>query len=176
MDVHACFQLGYLIKKHGVGGEMQAMLETETPSYYKNLESVFVEINQKLVPFFIQSLRISERKAVFKFEDIDSAEDTEALAGARLFLPLTQLPPMGEGQFYYHDVVGYDVEDIQTGPVGKVTNFYLLGEQDILAIDCQGKEVLIPIVDAFIHKVDKENQRLIMNLPDGLIDIYLEEA
>jgi 16S rRNA processing protein RimM len=174
MDVQACFQLGYLIKKHGVGGEMQAMLETETPAYYKNLESVFVEINQKLVPFFIQSLRISGQKAVVKFEDIDSAEDTEALNGARLFLPLHQLPPVEDDQFYYHDVVGYEVEDLHSGPIGRVVNFYLLGEQDLLAVDCQGKEVLIPIVDAFLHKVDKANQKLFVDLPDGLLDIYLE--
>lgn len=70
MNIDACYQLGYVIKKHGVKGEVSVLLDVDFPEEYSELESVFVEINQKLVPFFIEAIQIRDDKAVIKFEHI----------------------------------------------------------------------------------------------------------
>ncbi len=57
MNKEACFQLGYVAKIHGIHGEVSIVLDVDNPEYYQNLESVFVEFNSRLVPFFIEHMQ-----------------------------------------------------------------------------------------------------------------------
>src|SRR6187200_2347240 len=107
MNVENCFVLGYITKPHGISGEVQAHFEAESPKEYSELESVFVEINKKLIPFFIDSISINKSKAIIKFEDVDSVEEASEFAGKKLFLPVEALPELEEDQFYYHDIIGF---------------------------------------------------------------------
>jgi len=173
MQPDECFQLGYVIKKHGLNGGVTVFLDVDAPEEYNNLESVFVEINQKLIPFFIENISIKGNKANIKFEEVDSAEQAEELRSCSLYLPLTALPDLEEGQFYYHQVVGYKAFDTERGKIGTITGVLTGPQQDLFAIEARGKEVLVPINDELILKVDHESQRIDFELPDGLLDIYL---
>lgn len=174
MQVDACYQLGYVIKKHGLNGEVNIYLDVDFPEEYSELESVFVEINQKLVPFFIEHLSIKGKKAVVKFEEVDTLEAAEDLRGKSLFLPLDNLPQLDEGQFYYHQVEGYMLIDNQKGEIGKITSILTGPQQDLFAVDVNGTEVLVPITDEIIDRVDHEKSAIFVNLPDGLLEVYLE--
>lgn len=175
MNVDQCYQLGHIIKAHGIKGEVGILLDVDFPEYYKNLESVFVEVNQKLVPFFINSITIKKNKAVVKFEDVDNVETAVALKGAILYLPLDQLPSLNDNQFYYHEIVDFEIVDVEKGKLGSVSTVYSLPNQDLIAIIHRGKEVLIPIKDEIITRVDKKLGEIHVRLPDGLLEIYLEE-
>lgn len=174
MTVDECFQLGYVIKKHGLSGEVNIILDVDNPQEYKGLESVFVEINEKLVPFFIGSISLRGNKATVRFEDVDTADQADELRGKKLFLPLSLLPDLGEGQFYYHQIIGYRVVDKNSGEIGVVKDIYASPNQDLLAVDQAGKEILIPVIDDIITGVDHNQNELRVNLPEGLLDIYLE--
>lgn len=174
MNIGECFQLGYVIKKHGLSGEVNILLDVDVPQEYQNLESVFVEINDKLVPFFIESISIKGNKAIVRFEDVNTAEQADELKGKGLFLPLTVLPELDDDKFYYHQIISYHVMDVTAGDIGTIKDVYTSPKQDLLAIDHQGKEVLVPINDEIIGKVDHESKILNVDLPEGLLDIYLE--
>lgn len=174
MTIDECFQLGYVIKTHGLKGEINVLIDADDPNEYKNLESVFVEINKKLVPFFIDRIQIRGGKAIVKLEDLNTIEQAEELKSCSLYLPLSFLPELEEGQFYYHEIIGYEVVDDTLGTVGKVKNVYELPNQDLIAIDYKGKEALIPVNDDLIGHVDHEAKTLAVSLPEGLLDIYLE--
>lgn len=174
MNIGECFQLGYVIKKHGLGGEVSIFLDVDVPQEYQNLESVFVEINNKLVPFFIESISIKGNKAVVRFEDVNTADQADELKAKKLFLPLSMLPELGDGKFYFHQIINYDVVDASSGDIGKVKDVYASPNQDLLAVDREGKEILIPINDEIIDRVDHTAHKLFVNLPEGLIDVYLE--
>ncbi|MBL6449772.1 16S rRNA processing protein RimM [Fulvivirga sp. 29W222] len=174
MNVGECFQLGYVIKKHGLSGEVSIILDVDVPHEYQELESVFVEINDKLVPFFIESISIKGNKAIVRFEDVNTLEQADELKGKGLFLPLSMLPELDDDKFYYHQVMGYHVIDTTAGDVGVIVDVYTSPNQDLLAIDHRGKEVLVPINDEIIGKVDHEKSTLNVNLPEGLLDIYLD--
>src|SRR5690606_17765931 len=118
MDFEACFQLGYVVKVHGIKGEIQIFLDVDIPSNYKNLESVFVDIDSKLVPFFVENIQISGNKGILKLEEVGSIEEAEPLKGKSLYLPLQRLPALPDNQFYFHEVVGYDVQDASEGLIG----------------------------------------------------------
>ncbi|MBL3654806.1 ribosome maturation factor RimM [Fulvivirga sediminis] len=174
MNIDECFQLGYIIKKHGLKGEVNVLLDVDDPQYYQELESVFVEINKKLVPFFIDSLSLKGNKAVVKFEDVDTAELADELIGNSLFLPLAVLPKLSGNQFYFHEIMGYEVIDETQGSIGEVKDVYASPQQDLLAVDFNQKEILVPINDEIILSVSHEEKKVKVSLPEGLLDIYLE--
>ena len=175
MNIDECYQLGHVIKTHGLKGEVNIFLDVDHPSEYQELGSVFVEINQKLVPFFIESIQLKGNKALVKFEDVDSLEEAEELQSKRIYRPLTSLPGLDEDQFYYHEIIGYQVKDVKGEKLGVVKNVYTSGAQDLLAIAYQGKEILIPVADEILKKVDRDQEMLEVAIPEGLLEIYLDE-
>ena len=175
MKKEDCYELGYISKTKGLDGEVYVQLDVDEPENYQNLESVFLEIKKNLVPYFIQYIDFQDKKVVIAFEDIETLDQAKELVGTKLFLPLDNLPPLEKGQFYYHEVIGFQIIDQNRGELGKITQIYETGNQDLIAMQFQGKEVLIPLVDDFILNINREKNTLEVNLPEGLIDIYLEE-
>ena len=175
MNKDVCYLLGHITKLHGLSGEVTAFFDVDFPEDYENMESVFVDINNKLVPFFVESLEVTPKKNILKFEDINTAEAAEELIGKELYLPLSALPPLSGKAFYFHEIVGFLVIDKDFGEVGPVKEVYPNTGQDLIACTHQGKEVLFPISDDLIDKVDREEKKLYVTLPEGLIQIYLEE-
>ena len=88
MSPDACYQLGYVIKKHGLQGEVNIFLDVDFPEEYSRLESVLIEVDQQLVPFFIERIDIRGQKGIVKFEEVNDVEGAEELKSARLYLPL----------------------------------------------------------------------------------------
>ena len=178
MRIDDCYQLGYVTKAHGLHGEVRIFLDVDFPEVYNNLESVLVAYKnapQTLVPFFIDTLRLSGNTALVHFEDVDTIDQAEDLREAQLYLPLETLPKLQPGQFYYHEVIGYTIVDQKAGTLGTIREIHALAGQDIIAMDYQGKEVLIPVNDDIVGTADHTQQLLHVSLPEGLLDIYLED-
>ena len=172
MDRAECFELGYIVKPHGLHGELQVIFDVDYPQNYQNLESVLLEVKGQLVPFFVESLRITTNRTLIALEDIESLEDADTYRGTKLFLPLAVLPDLeSDTAFYFHEVEGYLVIDETHGEIGPVTGVYDMGPQNLLAIDREGYEVLVPIVDPLVQRIDREANKLFVQLPDGLLDI-----
>jgi len=176
MTVDDCYQLGYVIKPHGLKGEVQLFLDVDTPSDYETLESVFVQQGQQLVPFFIESIAVRGEKAIVAFEDIESIEEAKGLKGLSLFLPLINLPELEGDNFYYHELVGFSLKDSESQLIGEIKSVLEAGAQELLSVTHEsGKEILIPLTDELIKKLDKEAKLLVMQIPEGLLDVYLNE-
>lgn len=170
-----CFQLGKVIKPHGLKGEVSVLLETDNPENYHEMESVFVLIQNKLVPFFIDTLDIQRDRAIIKFEGIDSHEDALTIKDALLYLPLDVLPPLEGTSFYFHEITGFSVIDREHGPIGMVQAVYDSGAQHLIAVVNGEREILIPVHDDILKDIDREEKSLHVHLPDGLFDLYTSE-
>lgn len=176
MTVDDCYQLGYLIKPHGLKGEVQVFLDVDSPGEYETLESVFVLKGQQLVPFFIESIAIGSGKAIVAFEEVETVEEAAELKGCSLFLPLNNLPDLGSDDFYYHELVGFSLKSTAGEVIGVVKDVLEAGGQDLLAvIHPSGKEILVPLTDELINSLNKEEKELVMEIPEGLLDVYLNE-
>lgn len=176
MKLDQCFQLGMVLKPHGLKGELYISLDTDYPEDYKEMESIFLLKNGKLVPFFIERIQIKHKEALLKFEDVEDKDAALALRGITLHLPLTDLPELEGSQFYFHEIGGFQIEDVDKGMLGTVKEVFEAGHQDLIGMEYKGKEVLIPINDEVILLVDRENELLKVKLPDGLLELYLEEG
>ncbi|MCC5919959.1 MAG: ribosome maturation factor RimM [Cyclobacteriaceae bacterium] len=172
MKAEDCFELGTLGRPNGLKGGLNAVLDTDNPEAYTNLESVLILRDQDPIPFFIEEIRINGKKAFIKFEDFESKDEAAEWVGAKLLLPLSALPPI-EGGFYYHEIVGYQVIDAEKGELGTIQNVIDASAQALLVMDYQEKEVLIPMVDELIQSVDKDTKVIHLRLPEGLLELYL---
>lgn len=173
MTVEDCYQLGYVIKTHGLKGEVQIHLDVDDPTEYAELESMLVYQNNSLVPFFIEHIQVNGKKALVQFEDFETIEQATALVSSALYLPLNNLPTLQDGQYYLHQLVGMKLFD-QSNLLGSVDQIFEMGPQDLISVIHQGKEVLIPLSEGIINKVDLEKKEVHTTLPNGLIDIYME--
>lgn len=174
MQKSDCFALGKITKTHALKGETILYLDVDKPEYYNKLEAIFLDIKGQLVPYIIEELQMKGKKSILKLEDINTIEEAEKIVNAEVFLPLTALPKLKGNQFYYHDVIGYEIHDASTDTlIGKIKAIYESTGQDLFAVDIEGKEILIPIVDEFLGKVNHEESKIEVKLPDGLLDLYL---
>ncbi len=170
-----CFYLGKIVSKFSFKGEVLIKLDTDEPEEYTGMESVFVDYNENLVPFFIERSGLHRSTLLrVKFEDVDSEEDAEDIMKCDVYLPLSQLPELDGDKFYFHEIIGFTVEDIHYGTVGKITAINDSTAQSRFEIDKNGQQVLIPLNDEFIEKLDKKNKIIFVNTPEGLIDLYLD--
>ncbi|MDI9859801.1 MULTISPECIES: ribosome maturation factor RimM [Flectobacillus] len=175
MTKEDCFELGKITKTHGVKGEVILWLDVDFPEDYEEMDSVFLEVRGELVPFFMDSYQLRGNRAIVKFEDCDTFEKAEELLNLQAFLPLEVLPELDGEQFYYHEVIGFQVIDEKLGALGLVQTVYAMQAQDLLVMSYQNKEVLIPVDPEIVLGADKEAQTLQVNLPEGLLDVYLND-
>ncbi len=171
-----CFQLGHISRKHGTAGEVIAVFDTDFPENYTNLESFFLDFQGELIPFFVMEIaQNSKGHFILKLEDVDF-EEAGKLIGRELFLPLKILPPLSGKNFYFHEVVGFQMLDSEAGLIGICKDVLDNGPQPIFKILDGETEILVPAVDEFIEKIDRKNGEIHLNLPDGLLEIYRDGA
>ena len=174
MKKEDCFELGYIRQTHGLKGELTVIFDVDEPQEYEDLDSVFIEQKGQLVPFIVESLNIAGGKVIMKLEEVDSVVKAQTLKGSKLYLPLTLLPQLEEDTFYYHEIIGYDVHDQNKGYLGKVKTIYNLPAQDLIALDYKNAEVLIPINEHIVLKIETETKTIITQLPEGLLEVYTD--
>lgn len=178
MQKEDTFYLGKIAKKFSFKGEVLIYLDTDEPELYENLGSIFVGFGKDLVPFFIESSSLHKNDFLrAKIEDINSEEEADKIIGCEVYLPLSMLPKLEGNKFYFHEIIDFEAEDISFGSIGTITDINDSAAQAIFIIhNKEGKEILIPIIDEFIKKVDRENKKIILKTPEGLIDLYLESV
>jgi 16S rRNA processing protein RimM len=173
MDKKDFYFLGKIIKTSGYLGNLVFFFDVDDIQNYVDLEAVFIDINDELIPFAIKEIRLKgSNTAGVSLEDVNDEEQAKALVGNKLYLPLSYLPPLVGKKFYYHEVTGFDVVDKKEGFIGKIESIIDQSGQGIFIISNKGKEILIPVADEIIQKIDRKNKTLEVIVPDGLLDVY----
>lgn len=124
-------------------------------------------------PLLLQSGQHQRQQGRGDFEDL-TPQEAQALAGHDLYLPLDLLPELTGNQFYFHEVTGFKVIDVEKGEIGIIQSIIEYPAQPLFSIMNGDKEILIPVIDPIIKKVDREQRTITIEAPNGLIDLYLE--
>ncbi|MGA1150632.1 MAG: ribosome maturation factor RimM [Flavobacteriaceae bacterium] len=172
MKKEDCFYVGTLVGKFSFKGEMLAKVDSDTPEEYITLESIFVELSTGLVPFFIKKCQLHKSELLrIQFDSVDNEAAAMALLKKDLYLPLSLLPPLKVTQFYYHEVVGFSVEE-DGKLLGAIQQVIESGAQALFQVQTEErKEVLIPIHDDFIVAIHRDLKKIVMQLPEGLLEL-----
>jgi 16S rRNA processing protein RimM len=170
-----CYHLGHIAKLHGFKGEVSLFLDVTNPLEYENLDKIFVDINGFLTPFFIKSISLKPKnQAVIRIDGINSDKEATQVVKRQVYLPLNDLPQLSGKNFYDHEVVGFELIDLNFGKVGFIEQIIDLPVNPLIQVQSNdGKEVLIPFVKDLIQEVKRNEKQLIVKAPEGLIAIYL---
>ena len=173
MTTDQCYRLGQITKPFGLKGEVVFYLDVDDPTRYAELDTVFVEVKGQLVPYFIKKIVINGNKATVTFDELEPEESLK-LVGNDLYLPLQMLPKLTGNQFYFHEVKGFAVVDAEKGNIGTISDIIEYPAQPLFQILNGDTEILIPLVDPVIKKVDREEKVIYIEAPNGLIDLYMD--
>jgi len=169
-----CFYLGKIVSKYSFKGEVLIKLDTDEPEAYENLESVFISLGNNLVPFFIKKSRLHKSTLLrVRFEEIADESDADRIMGSEIYLPLTMLPKLTGNKFYFHEVIGFTLIDSVHGDIGIIESVNDTTSQALFEVLKDGTQLLIPINDEIITKVDRDNKTIYVTTPLGLVDLYL---
>jgi len=174
MDKSSCFYLGKIVSKYSFKGEVLVKLDTDEPGIYEKMESVFVSIGNNLIPFFIDKCRLHKSNLLrIDFEEVKTENDADRIMGCELFLPLSFLPKLTGDKFYFHEIIGFTVMDSVHGNIGTIKSINDSTSQALFEIEKGDKELLIPINDEIITKVNRESKTIFVTTPEGLVALYL---
>ena len=169
-----CFYLGKIVSKYSFKGEVLIKLDTDEPEAYENLESVFISLGNNLVPFFIKKSKLHKSTLLrVRFEEIADESDADRIMGSEIYLPLTMLPKLTGNKFYFHEVIGFTLIDSVHGDIGIIESVNDTTSQALFEVLKDGTQLLIPINDEIITKVDRDNKTIYVTTPLGLVDLYL---
>ncbi len=160
-----------IVKPRGLRGELFAELLTDFPKRFEDLETVTAvmpdesRFELKIEEHWFQSGRI-----VLKFAGYDSIELGETLRNAEICIPQSAAVELDADEYFDWELVGCKVETIEGKTVGTVRELMRTGGTEILVIDGQEKETLIPFAAAICPKVDIENKLIQIDPPKGLLD------
>ena len=166
------FELGRTLKPHGLKGEVAIKLDVDDARRYEGLDMVWVERQGTLVPYSILSMSIRPKSTVVRFEGIEDVDAAQTMSGHRLLLPDSVLPPLDGLKFYYHEVIGFMLEDAQHGSLGSIVDVLDLPGNPLFKTNKEGKEGLFPMQDHTLVDVDRKDRIVRVNMPDGLRDLY----
>jgi len=152
------FQLGYLRKKHGYKGEVILHVESDHPARYASLDVLFFEEAGQPIPYFISSIRTHvTSEFILRLEDADDEASVQALVGKAVYLPEEALPELDDDQYYYHEIIGFEVKDASVSEVMTLEDVIERPGQPLLVLSHPDREnpIYIPLVDEFVVSMDK---------------------
>jgi 16S rRNA processing protein RimM len=170
MDQSDYFKIGYIAKTHGLKGGVSAILSTEFD--LEDSINVHVELNNLLVPYILENISDRGDKAFIKLGGVNTPEEASLLKGAGLFLSKKDRPKLKRGDFYDDEIIGFEILDETLGMVGHVKEIIETGFNKLIVVETSTeKELLIPVNAPFIISVQKSKKKLLVDLPEGLLDI-----
>lgn len=171
VKISDCYKAGFVMRPHGLKGEVTISLDPDSPADWGNLKTLFIEIKSQLVPYFIEHISVRNDKAFVKLEDVGTPEQAALLKGGSFFLPKETRPKLARGEFYNEEIIGFEVFDEVHGPLGFVEAVEQAGSNRFLILSYLQKEVMIPVHGPFIISINKSKKKIKVSLPEGFLDI-----
>ncbi|WP_410623327.1 ribosome maturation factor RimM [Amycolatopsis sp. cmx-8-4] len=169
MDVVA----GRIAKAHGIRGELAVDVRTDSPEErFKVGAAVTTKLRDgSKRELTIAAAREHSGRLLVRFEEVLTRDVAETLRGALLLVDTDALPPTADpDEFYDHELAGLRAELLDGTVIGKVVEVLHSAAGELLALDVEGREVLVPFVRAIVPTVDVAGGRVVLDPPEGLLD------
>ncbi|MGI6545316.1 MAG: ribosome maturation factor RimM [Fastidiosipilaceae bacterium] len=168
------FDVALIGAPHGVRGEVRIKELSDIPDRMKRLKQAYLISVDRTVERIIQlSARKGTNGWLVSIEGVDSREEAEKLRGCYLSISRNQAEPLPKGRFFVRDLIGLTIIDEKLGKVGQLKDILKDSVQDVYVVSREGRnDFLFPGVPQFLTAIEPENGRILVALPDGLMDIY----
>ena len=172
--------IGKFQKTHALQGELNAIVDVQE-DYAEDDKPFIVDVDGIYVPFYIESIRPKVSTSyLVKLAGVDSQEEAQQFVNKEIYAMRSDLIDYFEtdGETFVDpdDIEGYEVVDSRLGDLGKVKEVNDATANVLLVVDTpDGDELLVPFVDEFVEEIDQDNKRIVVSLPEGLLEINSKE-
>jgi len=163
--------LGDIVATHGIAGWLRLRLYNPQGRTLYSAAEVELARGESRLTLRVDQARPHRGFALLKLQDIDDMDAAQDLVGSRLSVRRETLAPLSASEYYFEEVVGFEVLDGEGERVGTVTRIWTRQGGDLLVVEGLGKEHLIPAVREFIRQVDVVNRTVTIDAPDGLLEL-----
>jgi 16S rRNA processing protein RimM len=164
--------VGRIARTHGRRGQVIVNPETDFPDErFRPGAEVFVSRDGSVQALTMTSVRFQHDRPVIGFAGIETIDQAETLAGQELRIPVDRLARLPPGTFYRHDLIGCRVETSAGELVGTVSNVEGTMAGSRLVVAGTGGELLIPLATAICTRIDPAEKRIVIDPPEGLMDL-----
>jgi len=161
-------RVGVFAGTHGIKGEIRVFPTTDDANRFFSLKKVIIDTGRLRIPAEVEKVRLQQKFVIVKFRGLDSINDIEKYKGADLLVAREDAVPLEEGEFYQADVIGLSAVEEDGHVLGPVTEILETGANDVLIIDRDGRELLLPIIPACVLSVDPAAGIVKVRIPEGL--------
>lgn len=173
-----CVFIGYVGKPHGMNGEAKVILDVQYVEDYMDIKTFHLaKKDQPLERYKFTRMSLHNGKTfIAKIKGYNTRDEVATMMGCEIYFPLERLPELEEGEVFYFEILGFKVHDKTAGLIGTLRDIYETGADDLLVVDHpSGKEVLIPFMEPIYTHTDREAEEVHVDLPEGLLDLYVGE-
>jgi 16S rRNA processing protein RimM len=164
--------IGRVAGAHGITGELKVQILTDEPTRFGRLTQVYVgREGEEPQPRTLEGARLHQRRVLLRLEGCTDRTSAEALRGILIQVPIEEAIPLEEGEYYEHQIVGLAVSTTAGEPLGEVVEILYTGANDVYVVRrANRQEILLPAIASVIVEVDLEAGRLVVQLPEGLLE------
>lgn len=165
--------VGQVVGAHGIRGELKIAILTDDPQRFGLLERVFVgREGEEPVPWLLAGYRLHKEWALFRLEGCDDRTTAETFRGCLIQVPREEAIPLEEGEYFEHQILGLGVWTVHDEYLGEVLEIIYTGANEVYVVqgtDPSHREILIPAIEDVVLEVDLEAERILVELPEGLL-------
>ena len=172
MQKKDCFLFGTVFKLHGYKGDVNIYNDDDIPFDFSALDYFLIELNNELVPFFIENAKATKPNIVLvKFEDMDSEVTAKKILKQKVYLPKELIPKTDELEITEKKLIGYTVFDNKHGELGKISYINSQTSQQLIYVEKNGIEFCFPMHEQFVKGIDPKEGVMEVQIPDELLDL-----
>ncbi len=160
-----------ILRSQGSGGELRLRFHHISAADLAGLNSVFIHSEGALKEYAIERLLSRGGGNDIKLEGVDSLTEADRLAGRDVFVPEASLRKPAEGEFYLFQLIGCRVSGPDGRTIGRVEDVFSAGESELLRVDSEGREILIPFHGSICVEVNVRAKEIRIDPPDGLLEV-----
>lgn len=167
------FNIGKLVAIHGLTGELLLKHSLGKKTSLKGLKAVFIEEKKNsFLPWFIESAKIKNETEIYvKLEGVNTRENAMKLAQKQIWIPEEEFKKY-TAKSAPANLLGYEIIN-QGKRLGQILELIEQPHQLLCRLEIKNKEVLIPLNESFLKKIDHRKKEILVELPEGLLEIYL---
>ncbi len=172
MQKKDCFLFGTVFKLHGYKGDVNIYNDDDIPFDFSTLDYFLIELNNELVPHFIEHARTTKPNVVLvKFEDIDTEKAAKKLHKKKVYLPKEWLPETDDNEITEKKLIDYTVIDVNFGELGKITYINSQTSQQLIYVEKNGVEFCFPMHEQFVKGIDPKEGIMEVEIPEELLNL-----
>ena len=167
------FTVGVIAGTHGLRGDVKVVSRTDFPErrFVKGSRLLLARPDGALQELTVEAARAHKNVYLVVFAGFDAIEQVESLRGCELKVTAAELPPLPEGEYYYHELIGCSVYDDEDRLLGVLTEVLKPGANDVYVVGTpSGRSVLLPAIRDCILRVDPPGRRVDVHIMPGLLD------